>query len=423
MPSTLYLDAARMGQMTPSAQWALQDFVRVAGEEGCTLYFERFFQDGFSAWPASYQKQFAGLRSWGGVAELKAALATFAGLPTDSRPLLAGRSTNLMKLAANVLFRGGKRVLVTDLTWPSYEKILKREARMANGRIQSLRIRAAIVRGEISGTNLIDRMLKRIVATKCDGVFLPAISHDGIRLPIEEIVQAIREFSPSSFIVVDGSQAFGQMPVNLSLAPCDFFLAGCHKWLGSHLPLGIAFCPNPATHSEIPQRCADRLEARKLDDPLLAFLTSIETGRMRRFTETVNLSPLFSCRGALEDQFIEGPIAGRFRRRIANAGLVQRIARMTGWIPLLPDREFQSASVLLQATSATVREWTPSHLRDRFHARGIALTCYDRGVIRLSMPSVPLSTPEAGLLIQALAMVHSRHASQPGVPEGQVLSA
>jgi hypothetical protein len=30
MPPTLYLDAARMGQMTPSAQWALQDFVRVA---------------------------------------------------------------------------------------------------------------------------------------------------------------------------------------------------------------------------------------------------------------------------------------------------------------------------------------------------------------------------------------------------------
>jgi len=42
MPSMLYLDAARMGRMAPTAQWALRDFVRVAGEEGCTLYFERF---------------------------------------------------------------------------------------------------------------------------------------------------------------------------------------------------------------------------------------------------------------------------------------------------------------------------------------------------------------------------------------------
>ncbi len=409
--------------MTPSAQWALQDFVRVAGEVGCTLYFERFFQDGFSAWPTNFQNRYGGLRSWGGVAELKAALASFAGLPSDSRPLLAGRSTNLMKLAAKLLFQGGKRVLVTDLTWPSYERILKREARKANGRIQSLRVRAAILRGEISGAKLIDRMLKRVIATKCDGVVLPAISHDGIRLPIEEIIQAVRNSVPSSFLVVDGSQAFGHAPVNLSLTPCDFYLAGCHKWLGSHLPMGIGFCPNPATQAEVHQHCADRIDARKLDDPLLAFLTSIESGRMRRFTETVNLSPLFSCRGALQDQFIEGPIAGRFRRRMANAGLVQRIARMTEWIPLLPDREFQSASVLLQAKSAATREWAPSDLRERFQSRGIALTCYDRGVIRLSMPSVPLSTPETGSLIQALAMVHARPASQQGEPQGQVLSA
>lgn len=412
-----------MGKMAPSAQWALQDFVRVAGEEGCTLYFERFFQDGFSAWPASYQNRYSGLRCWGGVAELKTALATFAGLPADSRPFLAGRSTNLMKLAANLLFQGGKRVLVTDLTWPSYAKIFKREARKANGRIAPLQTRSAILRGEISGATLIDVMLKRLVATRCDGMFLPAISHDGISLPIEEVIPAIRKLAPSCFIVVDGSQAFGQAPLNLSRAPCDFYLAGCHKWLGSHLPLGIGFCPNPATQAEIHQRCADRLEAQKLDDPLLAFLTSIETGRMRRFTETVNLSPLFSCRGALEDQFIEGPIAGRFRRRMTNAGLVQRIARMTQWIPLLPDREFQSAGVLLQAKSPAIREWTPSYLRDRFLARGIALTCYDRGVIRLSMPSIPLSTPEAGALIQALAMIQARQATRQGDHQGRVLSA
>ena len=60
MPSTLYLDAARMGQMTPSAQWALHDFVRVAGEVGCTLYFERFFKDGFSAWPAKLSNAISG---------------------------------------------------------------------------------------------------------------------------------------------------------------------------------------------------------------------------------------------------------------------------------------------------------------------------------------------------------------------------
>src|SRR5262249_61064228 len=140
MESTLYLDAARMGQMAPSAQWALHDFVRLAGEEGCTLYFEQFLKSGFAALPIGHQKRIPGLRCWGGLDEMKAALADFAGLPVGSRPLIAGRSTNLMKLAAKVLFQAGRRVLVTDLTWPSYLKILKREARKSaggNNRVQN----------------------------------------------------------------------------------------------------------------------------------------------------------------------------------------------------------------------------------------------------------------------------------------------
>ena len=42
MPIPLYLDAARMGRMSPSTRSALQEFVRFAGEYGGTLYFDNF---------------------------------------------------------------------------------------------------------------------------------------------------------------------------------------------------------------------------------------------------------------------------------------------------------------------------------------------------------------------------------------------
>ena len=422
MPSTLYLDAARMGQMTPSAQWALHDFVRVAGEVGCTLYFERFFKDGFSAWPASYQTRFPGLRWWGGVSELKKTLAGYVGLASASRVLLAGRSTNLMKLAARLLCRGGKPVLVADLAWPSYQRILKRVACKANASLTWLKVRSEILRQDMSAEKIVNALIDRFLAKKCGGIFVPEVSHDGIRLPVAEIVRAIRQCDPNAFVVVDGSQAFGQMPLDLSQVPCDFYLGGCHKWLGSHLPLGIGFCPNTTTQADVVGACNEFLDRGILDDPLLAFLQSIEAGRQRRFTETVNLSPLFSCRGALEDQFIEGPVAGRFRRRLANSDLVRRIARMTGWIPLVPSGELRSASALLQASSAAIRAWNPTELRERFHARGIALTCYDRGMIRLSMPSTPLLINEAGLLIQALATIHIDSVQCPA-HQSQILSA
>lgn len=396
--------------MAPSAQWALHDFVRLAGEEGCTLYFEQFLKSGFSALRATHQERYPGLRCWCGLDELKAALADFAGLPVGSRPIVAGRTANLMKLTAKLLFQAGQRILITDLTWPSYQRILEREARKSVGEINRVHVRDAILRGTVSGAELVDMIVRRCRDEKCDGVFIPEVSHDGIRLPVAGIVTALRQYDPTLFVAVDGSQAFGHMALNLTQTPCDFYLTGCHKWLGSHLPLGIGFLPNQATRADIPRRAAKLVQRGRLDDPLLAFLQSIETGRMRRFTETVNLSPLFSCRGALDDQFTDGPLAGRLRRRLANADLVRRIARMTAWKPLTPMEEFRSASVLLQSTSAPVRKLAPDQLRSLFHDRGIALTSYTAGVVRLAMPSVPLSTCQAGSLIQALALVQP-HAS------------
>ena len=49
MPLRLYLDTARLGRMSPRAQRAQFDFVRLAVEEGCTLYWERFLRHGFAA--------------------------------------------------------------------------------------------------------------------------------------------------------------------------------------------------------------------------------------------------------------------------------------------------------------------------------------------------------------------------------------
>jgi aspartate aminotransferase-like enzyme len=399
-----------MGQMAPSAQWALHDFVRLAGEEGCTLYFERFLKSGFATLPSSSQKRYPGLRCWGGLDEMKAALADFAGLAVGSRPLIAGRSANLMKLVAKLLFQSGKRVLVTDLTWLSYRKLLEREARKSEGEIHRVHVRKDILRGAITGTQLVQAIARTVEAQECEGVFIPEISHDGIRLPVAEIVATLRRCNPGLLVAVDGSQAFGQVPLRLAQTPCDFYLTGCHKWLGSYLPLGLGLLPNPATAADVMRRAADLVERRRLDDPLLAFLQSLETGRMRRFTETVNLSPLFSCRGALEDQFTNGSISDRLQRRLANAGLVRRIARMTAWKPLASMEEFWSASLLLRSTSAKIRRLAPNRLRSRFHDRGVALTSYAGGVIRLAMPSLPLTTHQAGMLIQALALV-PRYAS------------
>ena len=114
--------------------------------------------------------------------------------------LLAGRSTNLMKLAARLLFRGGKPVLAADLAWPSYQRILKREASKANASLTWLKVRSEILRHDISAEKIVNMLIDRFLAKKCGGIFVPEVSHDGIRLPVAEIVQAIRQCDRTAFV-------------------------------------------------------------------------------------------------------------------------------------------------------------------------------------------------------------------------------
>ena len=120
MPPLLYLDTARLGQMTPAAKDAQLDFVRLTAEEPSSLYFEEFLRSGYSGWPEFYQRRFPGLRTWHGVSGLKQSIRQIAGAPDHWRVLLASRSLSLVRLATGSLFRACRNVLATDLGWSTY---------------------------------------------------------------------------------------------------------------------------------------------------------------------------------------------------------------------------------------------------------------------------------------------------------------
>ena len=120
MPTTLYLDTARLGRISPKAQQTHLEFVRLAAEEPSSLYFEEFLHSGFSAWPNRYQRRFPALSRWPGIAGLKKKLTRLAGGPDWNRVLIASRSAELMRLAARVLCKTCRSVFTTDFSWPTY---------------------------------------------------------------------------------------------------------------------------------------------------------------------------------------------------------------------------------------------------------------------------------------------------------------
>ena len=170
----------------------------------------------------------------------------------------------------------------------------------------------------------------------CDSLFVPVISHDGIRLPVDTICRRLNQIRPLRFVVVDGAQALGHVTEELGLQHCDIFVAGCHKWLQGHLPMGVALSAKSLVCSEQTIAQAERMmRYSELDDPLLAFTREMITGRSQAYSETVNLASLFTCRAAITDRGLSpDEIDRQLGHRLRNAKRVRRIAAEAGWSSL-----------------------------------------------------------------------------------------
>lgn len=356
--------------MSPAAQRAQLDFVRLAAAEPSSLYFEQFLRDGFEAWPTPYQRRFPGLRTWPGMSGLKRSLRRLANAPQDRTVLLASRSLSLVRLAAQRLFRVCTHVLATDLSWPTYQQAIERQATRTSRRVTTLPLREDILHRHWSVDDVVSSLAEAAVTHGCDGLFLPAVDHLGIRLPVGQIVEQIQRRCELKFVFVDAAQAFCQVPLEDCWAVADFVVAGSHKWMGAYLPTGIGFVRNQ------PVRRGGRQS-----DPLLHFTEQLATGVLDRHSETANLTNLFACAGAVRDQpqAISDPTDEIWLPD-------ETPTTFDGWRSLRPSKSLRSRIVILESMARSHRELTADAVRRLWLEQGFVVSAYKNSRIRVSRP-------------------------------------
>lgn len=390
-----------MGLLSERARLAHLDYVRLAATEGCSLYFSQFLENGFDDWSRQVRNQYPALRDWQGIREIQLALRGLMDAPHQCEVLLANRTAQLMKLALRQLCENSRRILVSDLTWPSYGRIFDLERSRHRIGFSTVGVRRMVRTENASVEDVVDRFVRDYENMSCDGLFVPAISHDGIRLPIDTICQRLNQVRPLRFVVVDGAQALGHVVDETGIEHCDIFIAGCHKWLQGHLPMGVAYLPNPTSAKKALVHADTVIRHRELDDPLLAFTREMLTGRTHAYSETVSLASLFTCRAAIVDrETTAGPPGRAFAERLDNADRVGRIANDAGWF-VLPEA-MPTGIVMLQATCDNVRTTLPDMIREFFVRQSVSVSTYKDGVIRLAMPDKPLTMGEMDLLAWVL---------------------
>ncbi len=404
MATSLYLDTARLGPISPRAQRASIAFARLAAKEGCSAHFEDFLYQGIEAWPAFLRERYRGLSDWHGIKGLKDSLRTLVKTLPDLPVLLANRSSQLMRLAARLLFHRCRNVLVTDLEWPAYRLILEQQQQRFGKNLKELPLRATVLFDRPSLEELVAKVTACYFEHQCDGLFLSSVTYDGFRLPVREIARSLAIARRLPFMVVDGSQEFCHAPVDLDGAYCDFYIAGCHKWLRAYHPMGLGFCGRPSEQRFVTGICNHMMEEGSLDDPLLRFTAKWERGTEDAFSETVSLSPLFPCAAAIAE-FREQIVCPekRFAQLVQSTQRMEAICRSTSWAPLVPHSSMRSGILLVQDTRPEITRASAESLRCQFQMRGLALTAYGNGILRLSAPTRPWCSAFSTLLRAALA--------------------
>ncbi len=114
-----------------------------------------------------------------------------------------------MRFAAKLMIGPCRNVLLTDVSWPAYEGVFERERRSSTCRRTRLLLRRRILYEGISPDDFIALTVRHYIKQGCDGLFIPLVDNLGVRLPVERLVERLRQEAELRFVVVDGAQAIG----------------------------------------------------------------------------------------------------------------------------------------------------------------------------------------------------------------------
>lgn len=395
MTTRLYLDTARMGLMTPSVQQITREYTKLLACEGCSLAFEDFLWNGSAAWSSQHRNRFPALAGWDNPDGLKRRLRRLAGLSNDLPTYLASRSSELFRIAARLLCRSGRRILTTDAEWPGYMNILEQQSRVAGGKIVRV---STPDQQESNDSHVVRQFAESWRRNECDVLFLSAINHLGRRLPVAQIVDSLDPHP--QFVIIDGAQHFGHVPAESLAEKCDVYIAGCHKWLGAGVPVGMALCCRDSTGARFEAEVTRCVLDGTTTDPLLRLLELHRLHNTECCGETVNVCPLLNCRAAVADatDFI---LCGSelLSNRVSNARAILDQLGTSTW---KLRTSFKTGILTLQGQEADCQRAEPQTMRCVFQERGIAVSTFAGGVVRLSMPTRFLTDTERNSVVRSL---------------------
>lgn len=369
------------------------------------MYSEGFLRDGSSAWPKVLLDEYPAFQSWEGVESFQGKLAEHFGIASAQDVFLANRSAQLVRMAARLMFRTCRNVLTSDLNWPHWQAIITDEAARSGQRVTLAFARDSVFNVRLTATELNNRLETAFFANDCDGLFLPAVNNLGVRLPLSRLLSNLQSSGKLRFSMIDAAQSFCHLPQPSPATLADVTIAGCHKWLCGSLPLGFAVCGRPLVAEQL--RAILKTSATGLNDlgdPLLRFSQQLCSRSTDKYSETVNIAPMFSANAAIRESRTGLPaLREQASSQRTNMDLIQQAAEGTSWTIVAVDTSLQSGIVLMRSTSPAICGVGCDEVRTQFRSHRVALSTYPKGLVRISIPTKKINDESFQTLATAFA--------------------
>jgi len=136
-----------------------------------------------------------------------------------------------------------QEILTTEQDYYVTQEAIRLAAKRTGARVRKISLYEQI--GDVTADQIVDRIVQAVTSATRVVALTWVHSSTGLKLPLRRIADALERINAERdeparvLLCVDGAHGFGVEDVVLSDLGCDFFMAGCHKWLFGPRGTGI----------------------------------------------------------------------------------------------------------------------------------------------------------------------------------------
>ncbi len=163
----------------------------------------------------------------------KSQISKICGIPNRRIALTENVTTGCVLPIWGLPFSTGDRLLISNCEHPGVVSACKELARRAELEIDILDVQTfdAGINKRDQTNKLITKRLKDALNPKTRLVVLSHLLwNTGEIMPIELIADILKDHQSQPFLLVDGAQSFGQIPINEAASKVDIYAFTGHKW-------------------------------------------------------------------------------------------------------------------------------------------------------------------------------------------------